>query len=185
MAEQLTTLMTLKEARSSVKRINKHLGDLRHTVEEFHNRQGWVALGYETWQDCVKEEFEISRMQAFRLLQAAQIEREVVVSDVTLCYTEQAIPTAHLLPLAALPAGHRKAPYDAAKAKANAVNKQLTARDIQAEVELHQPRKKAENFNQFMDDGFPSDDAYLGGGFQEDVNEFHCPHCGGIIKGMK
>jgi hypothetical protein len=68
------TLMDATEARECVNLINKHLGNLRALLHDLHNRKGWEALGYQSWRECVNQEFAYDQSYLYRLLSAAQVE---------------------------------------------------------------------------------------------------------------
>ncbi len=69
-------------ARALVEQINRNLGEVRSLVLELHDRRGWKALGYATWEACVEEEFSQHRRTVFAHLQAANFERELKSVDV-------------------------------------------------------------------------------------------------------
>lgn len=104
------TLMTGDEARATVERIKGTLEDVRALLWELHEREGWRALGYATWQDCIRDEFAMSRMHAHRLLNAFVVDRMLAAGgNVTNGYVRAdvaTIPEAHareLEPLTADP----------------------------------------------------------------------------------
>ena len=50
--------LTKADALAFVKSIKSRMGDVRGMIVELHNRLGWKVLGYDTWDACVKAEFE-------------------------------------------------------------------------------------------------------------------------------
>lgn len=74
---ELTTPMTESEARYLVMKIGVHLQHARAMLKELHDREGWKALGYETWRDCVASEFGQSQAYLYRQLAAAIIEANI------------------------------------------------------------------------------------------------------------
>jgi len=44
-------VMTREEARACVERIKASAEEIRALIFELHEREGWRALGYATWQD--------------------------------------------------------------------------------------------------------------------------------------
>lgn len=56
--------------------------EVRDQVLALHDRKGWVALGYETWKQCVDAEFDLGYRQVDRELQAARIEQEIEQAEV-------------------------------------------------------------------------------------------------------
>jgi len=72
--------MIYKEARECADRINQNLSNIRQLVIDLHDRDGWSALGYKTWTDCVEQEFKQCRSYIFFQFAAAQIEMNVTGS---------------------------------------------------------------------------------------------------------
>lgn len=67
--------LTKAAARKLTDRIATATGMLWTMIAEAHERQAWRALGYDTWAAYVDTEFQISRGQAFRLLDQARVVR--------------------------------------------------------------------------------------------------------------
>jgi hypothetical protein len=65
------------EARACVAAIIQGFDNLRALVLELYEREGWRALGYASWRACVVAEFERCQSYLYRLLEAAQIEKEI------------------------------------------------------------------------------------------------------------
>lgn len=76
-AVAVVRLMTEKEARQCVKAIKDHLSEARAKLVELYEREGWRALGYPSWRQCVLSEFEQHQSQLYRLLAAGLVEREI------------------------------------------------------------------------------------------------------------
>jgi hypothetical protein len=70
-------LMDATEARTCLERIRTHWQQFWSEVKSFHDRQGWVALGYETFAACIEQELRLSRSHTYRLLQAAEVRWEL------------------------------------------------------------------------------------------------------------
>src|ERR1051325_7956234 len=95
--------MSRQEARSHVSKIQNHITDARILIEELYNRQGWKALGYSSWRECVTNEFRQGQAYMYRLLRAAQIERNLSqIGEIG------AIPESQLRPLTQLPPEEQK-----------------------------------------------------------------------------
>jgi len=75
-AEQLG-LLDAAEARALTDRIKQTAERLWSLLEQAHDRQAWRALGYSTWNDYVRAEFDMSKQQSFRLLDQARVIREL------------------------------------------------------------------------------------------------------------
>lgn len=76
--------MDMKDARFYVSEIQRHLmaatehlNSARSLIWELHERQGWKALGYASWGECVKSEFDITSSTIYRQLNAALVELEL------------------------------------------------------------------------------------------------------------
>ena len=70
----LSKSITEGEARLLVNRIRDHINDARALVLELYEREGWRALGYDSWRECVVAEFDQSQAYLYRLLDAAKVE---------------------------------------------------------------------------------------------------------------
>ncbi len=51
--EVVIRLMNITEARECVRKINFALTDTRALVLDLYEREGWSALGYKSWNECV------------------------------------------------------------------------------------------------------------------------------------
>lgn len=73
------------EARVLTERIKNAAEEVWNLLVEAHDRKAWAALGYDTFADYVGAEFDMSRRHAYRLLDQAEVIRELeaVVVDVT------------------------------------------------------------------------------------------------------
>ncbi len=97
--------MVYKEARECADRINKNMNDVRHLVYDLYTRDGWTALGYQSWRECVTAEFKQSQSYLYYQLEAAQIER-----NISTIVEKEPIPEGQLRPLSKLePAQQREA----------------------------------------------------------------------------
>jgi len=88
--------MIYKEARECVDQINANMTNIRALVLDLYEREGWSALGYANWRDCVTAEFQSSQAYLYRQLEAAQTEK--VISPIG----EKEIPESQLRPLTKL-----------------------------------------------------------------------------------
>lgn len=61
--------MGREEAEHAVKAIRGNEMRLQMQLMEFHERKGWKALGYETWEECLSKEFGIQSRQHFEYLE--------------------------------------------------------------------------------------------------------------------
>jgi hypothetical protein len=70
-------MMTESEARERVEQIKNHFGEIGKLILELYEREGWKALGCNTWRECAVAEFKHSRSRICQLLDAAKVERNV------------------------------------------------------------------------------------------------------------
>ncbi|MEX1118777.1 MAG: hypothetical protein WEB60_08280 [Terrimicrobiaceae bacterium] len=74
--------MTPACARDLTDRINKTSEDLAGMLQRAHDGKAWQALGYATWNDYVAGELKFSKQQSFRLLDMANIRKELAESPI-------------------------------------------------------------------------------------------------------
>lgn len=129
-AEVVLLPMTGDEARQIVDRIKGHLNEARRLIYDLYQREGWRAMGYGSWRECVVAEFEQGENMLYRQLQAAEV--EFILFDN--CQKVGEIPEGQLRPLAPL----RNDP-DAVREAWNLANErtdgQPTGRDVQEAVD--------------------------------------------------
>jgi len=70
-------LMPKAEAQQLLEAIRADVTNLAEKLREFRDRFAWASLGYDSWANCVKEEFGYSKQHANRLIAAQQIKRRV------------------------------------------------------------------------------------------------------------
>lgn len=121
-------LMTPLEAQHCVESINAHLNSARALLLELYERQGWIALGYSTWRECVVAEFHQSQAYLYRQLQAAQIEQ--VISPMG---EIGQIPERQLRPLTKLEPGEQQAVWQ--EVQETAPEGKVTAAYVESVVE--------------------------------------------------
>ena len=68
-------MMSVEEARACIDRIKAQAEEIAVTLIDLRDREGWRALGYATWQDCLRREFNMSRQRAHQLISAHVVER--------------------------------------------------------------------------------------------------------------
>lgn len=102
-------MMSAEEAQRATAEIKAKFGDLRKTIHEFEAREGWRALGYESFRSwAVAEIDQVGVRQVYRLLAAAEAESNL---GVTIGHT----PESQLRPLAGLPAEQQRAAWELAE----------------------------------------------------------------------
>jgi hypothetical protein len=70
-------LMTEAEARQLVNEIKTDIAAVGQKLLELYEREGWRALGYANWRECVMTEFEFQKSHVYRLLDFARLERNL------------------------------------------------------------------------------------------------------------
>jgi hypothetical protein len=68
--------MTEIEARELIEEIKIGISTVGQKLLELYEREGWRALGYSTWRDCVMTEFDFQQA-IYRLLDFAWVERNL------------------------------------------------------------------------------------------------------------
>lgn len=99
---EVTLLMGADEARDIVGKIREAMDNSRAWLAELHEREGWKALGYKSWRECVMAEFGQSQAYLYRQLAAAQAEKLISPDGEV-----GQIPEAHLRPLSKVPETQR------------------------------------------------------------------------------
>jgi site-specific DNA-methyltransferase (adenine-specific) len=125
--------MSRDEAQQCVARIAHHLEEARALLLELYEREGWRALGYDSWRACVVAEFSQSQTALYRQLTAARVERTISHNG----KNGDPIPVLHALELAPL-----EPPEQRAIAAANDVSK-LTLGQLRAVIRDRQAEQRA------------------------------------------
>ena len=128
--------MIYKEAREVVDKINANMNNVRYLVLDLYEREGWSALGYESWRECVTAEFKNSQAYLYRQLEAAQAEK--VISPIG----ENEIPESQLRPLTKLRDNPEQQREAWQKAVETAPDGKITAAHVSKVVrEMTEPEK--------------------------------------------
>lgn len=72
--KEITAAMTAGEARECVSAIRDHLHRARQLLLDLYEREGWRALGYSSFAECIEVEFKKSRSYLYRELAAGRLE---------------------------------------------------------------------------------------------------------------
>src|SRR5437879_6887211 len=90
-------MMTKQEAQEKEKQIidltNRYISDVGPILLEMRDREGWRALGFESWTDYCKHLQGRSEVHVMRLAQKAEVEKNIHVP----------LPMRHALQLVRLP----------------------------------------------------------------------------------
>lgn len=83
-----TILMTKDEARTLIEEIKGNITKIGEKLLDLHDREGWRALGYESWRECTQAEFQYSQSRVYQLLGHARVVRQIADSTMV-----ESIPT--------------------------------------------------------------------------------------------
>lgn len=75
--------MTKAEAEEAVIRLKDHVQGAWYELTEIHDRRGWRALGYTSFEAFVAGELGISKSHAYRLMDAGRMLKEMEVDNKT------------------------------------------------------------------------------------------------------
>lgn len=70
-----TVVMTEQEARRIIDQIRERMENVRAKMLALYEGEAWTALGYATFVEMAKVEFSASKSQAYRLLNAARLDK--------------------------------------------------------------------------------------------------------------
>lgn len=88
--------------------------NIRGLVFDLHERNGWEALGYKSWEKCVTSEFKEKERYLYYQLAAAKTEKRLIESNCTKVQQIGSIPETHLRPLSGLTPDKQKEVYEKA-----------------------------------------------------------------------
>jgi hypothetical protein len=115
MTTSIQRLLTKSEAQRLVTEINCGAADVRAKLLLLHDGEGWRALGYKTWKECVEGEFVFGRQYAYRQLAAAQIEQRLSpIGDTGNHGSQLILPESHARELACVPVDRQLEVYQRA-----------------------------------------------------------------------
>jgi hypothetical protein len=136
-AQLEVVMMSANEARDAIlwmradlEQVDASLSAFRQRALDFRDREGWRALGYGSYLDAIQQELqtELSRSYLSRLVQAAEVERDLALP------IGNNVPESQLRPLAALETPDaRRAAWDAANDLAG--TQRRTAQHVQQAVD--------------------------------------------------
>lgn len=90
----------------------KTAAEIRRMVTILYKGEGWKALGYKSWRQCVISEFdESSQAELYRALTAGKVEAELIEGGLD---PNTVLPEGHLLALGKLPEGEKLPTYEEA-----------------------------------------------------------------------
>lgn len=77
MSNYIATQMTEPEARLLVDEIKSGINKVSQKLLELYEREGWRALGYPSWRDCIMTEFDFQKTHVYELLNFARVEQNL------------------------------------------------------------------------------------------------------------
>lgn len=155
------TPMTEEEARQCADAIKGNLESLRSMLLDLQRRRGWEALGYSSWRECATSEFGQSQAYVYRLVQAAEVEENLVSSQISTIVETDSIPINQLSELAKLPPEQQAEGLQKANELAIAERKPRTAAHVAKAVRsIKKPTSVALTEPTEVDIGSSSDEQY-------------------------
>lgn len=118
--------MTLAEATRTNEAIKAGIVTVRSLLLDMRDRRGWMALGYDSFEDYGKGELGYEKSYISRLVTAETIQRSLDTLPIG-----NPIPESHLRPLGSLSDEDRRKVWDAATAKAEEEGRKLTAKIVE------------------------------------------------------
>lgn len=123
------------------KRIRQNMTDARNDLLELYDGEGWRALGYASWRECVANEFGQHEVTLYRQLKAAEVSRELN-ADPEFAHVQktEAVPDRQLRALGDAKIGTRAEVY---KIAVEASDGKPTEKIVKAAVEAKAARPDA------------------------------------------
>lgn len=88
--------LTAAQARRLVSDIHAHAGHIRRLLKELYDGEGWRALGYQSWEECVVAEFDFSTFHAYKLVRCAEVDEDLSSMVASPIGVMQAIVLSHV-----------------------------------------------------------------------------------------
>lgn len=110
--------------------------ELDEVLRELHDRNGWKAAGFASWDACVQSEFNISKRRANQLIQLGRVKKNLLPSgDVSGKHVSHLEPNARqAVELAKLPAAAQREVWEASVTTAKG---KPTAKSVAEQVNLY------------------------------------------------
>jgi hypothetical protein len=130
--------MTKSCARDLTDRIKAGVNDVAELLHRAHEGRAWVALGYVSWKEYCRAEFQMSKPRSYQLLEFVEIKREIERST----FVDPPQNEGQARALGSVPAEKRVEVWE--RANEIAGSDPLTAKHVeQAVVKLPQRLKKS------------------------------------------
>lgn len=75
-------LLSEDEARATIDLIKENIKNTRRLIVDFYEREGWRSLGYQSFLECIHNEFAQSASYVYRQLSAGQMEKSLPIGDI-------------------------------------------------------------------------------------------------------
>jgi len=163
--EIITIKMTLDEARQCVNEIKAGINDVGKKLLQLYEGEGWKVLGYATWRECAQEEFGFKQSHAYRLLEFAEVTRNIEFSPMG---EKQIMPTAErqIRPLTQLEPEEQAAAWQ--QAVETAPNGKVTAAHVQQVVDEYKTSTHDEYYESLAESLAEDEEGY---DWQEDEDD--------------
>lgn len=122
-------VMTEDEARETDRLIKRHINTTRYLLLDMRDRQGWKALGFESFGEYGKQSLGYEKAYLTQLADAGEISLQLGY-DAQFAMANSVPKERHLRPLAAVPAESRREVWEAANATANEAGEKLKAQHV-------------------------------------------------------
>lgn len=146
--------MTEAEAHKCLSEIKGHLRTARRKILELYEREGWRALGYESFQECMEQELDYSFQHGYRLVIAEKIEQSIRVLPGANPLPADPIPERHLRVLgkyADNPNDQRRIYEDAqALAATEGAGAKVKTKHVEESALLHETRVMVQKSRYFL-----------------------------------
>ena len=137
--------MTMDEAVETDRLIKRHINHTRYLLLDMRDRQGWKALGYESFVEYGKKSLGYDKSHIYELADAGEIGSQVGFSTIA----ENQPKESQLRPLKAVPEEERKAIWEEATRKAEEEHAKLTAQRVESAVKEWKQRSQ-DRHSQFI-----------------------------------
>lgn len=131
MSSIVISRMTFEEARRCADEVKVGMFNIGKKLLELYEGDGWEVLGYTSWRECAQIEFGFKQSHVYRLLDAAEVERNIENSPIGEKYSSP-MGESVLRPLSKLPADLQPVAWQ--QAVETATNGKVTAAHVEATV---------------------------------------------------
>lgn len=131
--QTIDQLPAAEDVRIWIHEIRKGMASARYYLLKVRDTQGWLALGYASFEDLAQQELGLTRQHAHRLANAAQAELVLELSSPI--GDKNPVPESQLRPLVGLGPDQAKAAWAEANDQAQAAGEKLTAKMVQEAVD--------------------------------------------------